>query len=87
VRERLPGEPMQAARRMFYDNLVYDSDAIHHLVRVFGDGQVMVGTDYPFSIMDNDPAGRLDGLDLPADVVQRLRSGNARRWLGLEAGQ
>ncbi len=84
VRERLPGDPMQAARRMFYDNLVYDSDAIHHLIRVFGDEQIMVGTDYPFSIMDEDPAGRLEGLGLPADVVQRLRSGNARRWLGLE---
>ncbi|WP_372659236.1 amidohydrolase family protein [Hydrogenophaga sp.] len=83
VRDRLPGDPMQAARRMFYDNLVYDSDTIHHLIRVFGDEQVMVGTDYPFSIMDNDPAGRLEGLGLSADLVERLRSGNARRWLNL----
>lgn len=84
VRERLPGNPLEAARRMYYDNLVYDSDAIHHLISVFGDDQIMVGTDYPFSIMDNDPAARLDALDLPADVRQRLRAGNARRWLGLE---
>lgn len=84
VRERLPGEPALAARRMFYDNLVYDADAIHHLIRVLGSEQVMVGSDYPFAIMDNDPAGRLAALGLPDAVLQRLRSGNARRWLGME---
>lgn len=84
VRDHLPGEPLQAARRMFYDNLVYDGETIHHLVRVFGSGQVMVGTDYPFSIMDGDPAGRLEALGLPEDIARCLRSDNARRWLGLE---
>lgn len=83
VRDALPADPMQAARRMFYDDLVYDADTIHRLIQVFGSSQVMVGTDYPFSIMDNDPVGRLRSLALPDDVIQQLRSGNARRWLGL----
>jgi aminocarboxymuconate-semialdehyde decarboxylase len=85
LREHLPVEPLLAARRMFYDDLVYDDGAIHHLIRAFGNSQVMAGTDYPFPIMDTDPAGRLERLCLPAQTLQRLRSGNARRWLGLEA--
>jgi aminocarboxymuconate-semialdehyde decarboxylase len=41
----------------------------------------MVGSDYPFSIMDRDPAGRLSGLNLDEAVLQRLRHDNAERWL------
>ena len=37
--------------------------------------------------MDNDPIARLDALELPTNVLQRLRSGNARRWLGLEVSE
>ena len=88
---QLPGlreqfiEPVKAARSMYYDDLVYDAATICRLVDVFGDTQVMVGTDYPFSIMDNEPIGRLESTGLPPDAIRRLRSVNAARWLGLSA--
>jgi aminocarboxymuconate-semialdehyde decarboxylase len=68
---------------MYYDDLVYDGPTLHRLIEVFGDTQLMAGTDYPFTIMDPDPAGRLDALGLPPNALKRLRSDNARRWLGL----
>jgi len=68
---------------MYYDDLVYDAATIHRLIDVFGATQVMAGTDYPFSIMDADPAKRLASLGVPADVLRLLRGENARRWLGL----
>lgn len=83
VRDHLPIEPVLAARSMFYDNLVYDDNTIRHLIQVFGSDQVMVGTDYPFSIMDADPFDRLGRLNLPSDVIRNLQSNNARRWLGI----
>ncbi len=82
VRDTLADDPLRLAQRFYVDDLVYDADTIHHLIRTFGEGQVLVGSDYPFLIMDRDPAGRLDSLGLSADVLQRLRSDNARRWLG-----
>jgi aminocarboxymuconate-semialdehyde decarboxylase len=81
VREALPIEPLQGARRMYVDDLVYDGPAIRRLLDVFGDDRVMVGSDYPFSIMDRDPAGRLSDLNLDEAVLQRLRHDNAERWL------
>jgi aminocarboxymuconate-semialdehyde decarboxylase len=45
----------------------------------------MCGTDYPFTIMDDDPAGSIDALQVDAAQRAALRSGNARRWLGLVA--
>lgn len=84
MRDALVGDPIHTARRMFYDDLVYDAATIHRLIDVFGSSQVMVGTDYPFAIMDDDPAGRLRSLGLPDETFTQLRSGNARRWLALE---
>lgn len=83
VRDRIELDPAQAARRMYYDDLVYDGPTLRWLIDVFGDTQVMAGTDYPFTIMDPDPAGRLDALGLEPAALQRLRGGNARRWLAL----
>jgi len=86
---QLPGlreqfiEPATAARSMYYDHLVYDAATMRRLVDVFGAAQVMVGTDYPFSIMDNEPLGRLESTGLPSEVIRLLRSENAARWLGL----
>lgn len=86
MREAVPLEPVQAARRMFYDDLLYDAGAIENLVRLVGDTQVMVGTDYPFTIMDPDPLARVASLAaLSEDAKARLRGGNAQRFLGLGA--
>ena len=83
VRGALAGDPVDAARRMYDDDLVYDATTIHRLIEVFGTGQILAGTDYPFTIMNDDPVGRLESLGLDAAALQQLRSGNARRWLGL----
>jgi aminocarboxymuconate-semialdehyde decarboxylase len=83
IRQAIALNPQEAARRMFYDNLVYDAATIHRLLDVFGTSQIMVGTDYPFTIMDKEPAARLDALQLPASVKVQLQRDNALRWLGL----
>jgi len=83
VRQAISMDPQVAARSMYYDNLVYDAPTIHRLLDVFGTSQVMVGTDYPFAIMDADPAGRLQSLGLAQLVQTQLRRDNALRWLGM----
>jgi aminocarboxymuconate-semialdehyde decarboxylase len=83
VRDALHGDPFETARRFYVDDLVYNAQAIGHLIEVFGVSQVMIGSDYPFAIMDADPAARVHSLSLPADTMSALRAGNARRWLAL----
>ena len=56
--------------------------AIHRLIDVFGASQIMAGTDYPFTVVDEDPAGRISGLALAPALAHQLRAGNAERWLG-----
>jgi aminocarboxymuconate-semialdehyde decarboxylase len=83
LRDAIQLAPNEAARRMFYDDLLYDAPAIRALVALVGESQVMIGTDYPFAVMDRDPAGRVRSLDLAAEVEEALRWRNAARWLGL----
>jgi aminocarboxymuconate-semialdehyde decarboxylase len=85
VRNALPSDPTSTARRMYFDDLVYDAASIHRLIDVFGASQILVGSDYPFAIMDDAPADRVESLNLPIEARAMLRSLNARRWLGLEA--
>jgi aminocarboxymuconate-semialdehyde decarboxylase len=82
VKAAVKEEPRLAARRMFYDTLVYDQTALRFLIDSFGLGQLMVGTDYPFAIMDRHPTQRLAGLGLSDADHDQLLFGNARRFLG-----
>ncbi|WP_188515848.1 amidohydrolase family protein [Alsobacter metallidurans] len=73
--------PVEQARRLFYDALVYDAPALRYLVELFGDTQVMVGTDHPFNFHDRTPVGRIrEALADPA-AQDRLLFGNAARFL------
>jgi aminocarboxymuconate-semialdehyde decarboxylase len=85
VRTAIPADPTRIARRMYFDDLVYDAASIHRLIDVFGASQILVGSDYPFAITDDAPADRVESLNLPIETRAMLRSLNARRWLGLEA--
>ena len=86
LRESLHADPAQTARRFYVDTLVYETKSIRQLLARFGDSQVVIGSDFPFSIADPDPVGRVAELGLDAAALQRLLCDNALRWLGLNAG-
>ena len=73
--------PRELARRMYVDDLVYDGQAIRHLVDLFGPTQLMLGSDYPFAIQDPDPVGRLAAAGLDPDTHAAVSRDNALRWI------
>jgi len=85
LRDALARTPLEHARQFFYDSLVYDRATLAHLIEMFGERQIMVGTDYPFAIMERDPLARLEALDLSADARRGLRRDNALRFLNKSA--
>ena len=85
VRDTLREDALLSARRLWIDDLVYDAPTLQHLVALFGADRVMAGSDYPFAIMDTDPAASIDAGSFDTPTRAALRAGNARRWLGLEA--
>jgi len=76
--------PTETARRLYYDNVVYDRRLLRHLIEVFGDTQIFVGSDYPFTAGQKNSARLFDELGLSAEQLASLRGGNASRFLNLE---
>lgn len=76
----LPEPPQAYAQRFFYDNLVYDTGYLNYLATEFAPGQIFCGTDYPYSIMEADPASVMESL--PSTLSTSMRSGAALEFLG-----
>lgn len=85
LRNSMPTPPIELAKRLYFDTLVYDNDVIRQLIARFGDTQLLVGSDFPFPIQDPDPLGRIAALGLSDESRDRLLRGNAARWLGIES--
>jgi aminocarboxymuconate-semialdehyde decarboxylase len=81
LRETMPTAPVELARRLYVDALVYDDAAIGTLLGCFGAGQLMLGSDFPFSIQDPDPVARIERVALDPDLRTALSWRNAQRWL------
>ncbi|MGH3348812.1 MAG: amidohydrolase family protein, partial [Nocardioides sp.] len=53
--ERVRTLPSDLLRRLWFDTVVHDQGALRHLLATVGDGQVVLGSDYPFEMGDPDP--------------------------------
>ena len=69
---------------LFSSLVIIGIDAVI-LLQDFGTTQVLAGTDYPFTIMDREPARRIDQLTLDDATRRLLRQDNALRWLGRDS--
>jgi aminocarboxymuconate-semialdehyde decarboxylase len=80
LRELFAREPVEMARRLFYDSIVYDPLALRYLADVVGAGQILVGSDYPFSIKQDRP-GRF--AEQALGLATADFEDNARRFIAL----
>jgi aminocarboxymuconate-semialdehyde decarboxylase len=83
TKESLTESPAVTAKRFYYDNVLFDSDSVKFLINRFGAGQVLVGSDYPFALGEQDPLGRLRNAGLDEKTIALIGSTNAKRFLGL----
>ncbi len=83
LKESLSESPAATARRFYYDELVLDPAAIRFIIEMFGDTQICIGTDYPFAFGDVDPVGTLSKSGIGAGTLTKIRSTNAKHFLGL----
>jgi aminocarboxymuconate-semialdehyde decarboxylase len=81
-----PAGPDVSLRRFYYDSLTHDQGLLAGLVDYAGAGHVLLGSDRPFDMGTDDPAGEVRALGLgPGE--QLILGGNAARLLGLEAAR
>jgi aminocarboxymuconate-semialdehyde decarboxylase len=78
----IPHAPGHYLRQITVDNLVYEPEFLAHIVNVVGASNVVLGTDYPFDMGQDNPVDIVDSVGLPADDARRIKSENALRLLG-----
>lgn len=76
--------PIEYLRKMWFDTLVYEPEALRHLVEVVGASQLVMGSDYPFDMGHYDPHALLAATRLNEADVAAILGGNARALLGLK---
>jgi aminocarboxymuconate-semialdehyde decarboxylase len=77
---RLPSQLLDA---LYYDTAVFSAPQLRRLVEDVGTGRVVLGTDYPFDLADDDPLGTVRAVGLTAFDEEQVRSATAARLLGL----
>jgi aminocarboxymuconate-semialdehyde decarboxylase len=77
----LPGNYL---RKFYFDTMVFETDQLKFLVDKYGADHVLLGTDYPYDMGDEDPLALIGSTPgLAQDQVDLISGGNAARLLGL----
>lgn len=84
-REHISRPPSEYLRRLYFDTMVFDPEHVRLLVTRYGADHVLLGTDYPYDMGEEDPVGlvmSVEGLD-DVDRV-RILGANAAVLLRLD---
>ena len=78
---RLPSDYLS---ELYFDTVVHDPNVLRFLIESFGAEQILLGTDYPFEMGDDDPVGLVDSVTgvTPAER-EAILFGNVERLLGV----
>ena len=80
----LPKPPTSYLKQVYVDTVVFTPHQLKALVDLFGADHVVMGTDYPFDMLEHDPIGHIadtPGLD---DITRaKLAGGNLKKLVGM----
>lgn len=75
--------PREYFDRLYFDSCVHDPQALRYLLDVVGTMHVMLGTDYPFPLGEQQPGSGIAALSLSESEQKHLFYETALQWLGL----
>jgi len=85
ARARSAEGPDAALHRFYYDTITHDQALLADLVGYAGADHVLLGSDRPFDMGEEDPVSPVTNLGLAAGE-QLILGGNARRLAGITGG-
>ena len=79
-------KPSSYLKKFFYDTITFDPQMLETLVERYGVKQLMLGSDYPYDMGDDDPVGTVERIQGLTEAERALiRGGNAARLLKIRA--
>jgi aminocarboxymuconate-semialdehyde decarboxylase len=74
--------PTDYLSRLYFDTVVHDAGVLRFLIDSLGVDQILLGTDYPFEMGDDDPVGLVDSVaGITAAERAAILTGNVERLL------
>ncbi len=74
--------PSSYLKKFYFDTITFDSEMLRNLIDKFGHQQVLLGTDYPFDMGEEDPVGLINSVPrLKPGEKEKIMGGNAARLL------
>jgi aminocarboxymuconate-semialdehyde decarboxylase len=83
VHGALPKPPSYYLKKIYFDSIVFTPHQLKYLVEVFGAGQVLLGTDYPYDMAEHNPIGHIASAGLGEAAFEAIAGGNARKLFGV----
>jgi aminocarboxymuconate-semialdehyde decarboxylase len=81
ARAALGESPVASIRRFHFDTVTHDRELLAALIGFAGPERVLLGSDYPFDMADDDPVARVRSLGLAPEAEAAVLGANARRLL------
>lgn len=82
----LKRKPSSYLRKFYFDTITFDAGLLQNLIERVGAKQVLLGSDYPYDMGEEDPVGLVNGLHALSDADRdRILGGNAARLLNIRS--
>ncbi|HEX2655652.1 MAG TPA: amidohydrolase family protein [Xanthobacteraceae bacterium] len=80
----LPHPPTSYLKKIYFDTVVFTPLQLETLVKTFGVERIVMGTDFPFDMLEHDPIGHIAAIEAFDDKTRAALAGNnAKQLLGL----
>ncbi len=81
--EKISKPPSEYLKLFYFDTIAHSQMALEYLVKNFGAGHVLLGSDYPFDMGDPEPWNTVSSLAIESTDKVRIAGGNAAGLLGI----
>jgi aminocarboxymuconate-semialdehyde decarboxylase len=86
INQAIPKSPSEYLKQFYFDSITHEPSLLRELVEFAGADHVLLGSDYPFDMGNEDPVERVGAAGLVSSDEQKILGGNAARLLGWNAG-
>jgi aminocarboxymuconate-semialdehyde decarboxylase len=77
--------PTEYLKQFYFDTITHDAAALKSLVNLVGADRVLLGSDYPFDMGNENPVELVRAAQLGPENEKKILEENARQLLGWEA--
>jgi aminocarboxymuconate-semialdehyde decarboxylase len=82
IKRAIRRPPAEYLKWFYFDTITHDPAVLRHLVEFAGADHVMLGSDYPFDMGNENPVERVRAAGLGAEAEAMILGGNAAKLLG-----